>query len=54
MVLNGPQAMHALETQVEIIDPSGAVIQTLAGSKEQVAEGIFRVIQAKLIVGRRT
>jgi phosphopantothenoylcysteine decarboxylase/phosphopantothenate--cysteine ligase len=54
MVLNGPQAMHALDTQVEIIDPSGAVLQTLASSKEQVAEGIFRVIQAKLIVGRRT
>jgi phosphopantothenoylcysteine decarboxylase/phosphopantothenate--cysteine ligase len=49
MVLNGPQAMHALDTQVEIIDASGAVVQALAGSKEEVANGIFRVIQARLI-----
>jgi phosphopantothenoylcysteine decarboxylase/phosphopantothenate--cysteine ligase len=52
MVLNGPQAMHALDTQVEIIDSRGAVLKTLAGSKEQVADGIFRVIQARLIAGR--
>lgn len=52
MVLNGPQAMHALDTHVEIIDPSGAVIGSLSGSKEAVADGIFRVIQERLIDGR--
>ena len=40
MVLNGPEAMHSLENQVEVIDPGGAVIATLAGPKESVAEEI--------------
>ncbi|MBI2825975.1 MAG: phosphopantothenoylcysteine decarboxylase [Planctomycetia bacterium] len=52
MVLNGPQAMHALDTSVEIIDPSGAVIGSLAGTKEAVADGIFRVVQERLIESR--
>lgn len=49
MILNGPQAMNALDTQVEIIDPAGKVVESLAGSKEHVARGIFRVIQERLI-----
>jgi len=49
MVLNGPQAMNAIDTRVEVLDRSGAIVQTLAGSKEEVADGIFRVIQARLI-----
>ncbi len=49
MVLNGPQAMHALDTQVEIIDPRGVVLEALAGTKEQVSQGIFRIIQQRLI-----
>jgi phosphopantothenoylcysteine decarboxylase/phosphopantothenate--cysteine ligase len=49
MVLNGPQAMDALDNQVQIFDRSGDVIQELAGSKEQVAEGILRVIQERLV-----
>ena len=52
MVSNGPEAMHALDTQVEIIDRSGAVVQALSGTKEEVADGIFRVVQARLIAGR--
>ncbi len=52
MVSNGPEAMNARETNVEIIDPTGAVVQSLAGSKEEVADGIFRVIQARLITKR--
>jgi hypothetical protein len=49
MVLNGPQAMHSLENDVEIIDPQGNVIQSLSGPKEAVARGIFAVIQERLI-----
>jgi len=49
MVSNGPEAMNARETNVEIIDPTGAVVQSLSGTKEEVADGIFRVIQARLI-----
>lgn len=52
MVLNGPEAMHAAHTQVEVIDPTGNVVQAFTGSKEDVADGIFRVIQARLIDGR--
>ncbi|HVY58386.1 MAG TPA: phosphopantothenoylcysteine decarboxylase [Xanthobacteraceae bacterium] len=51
MVSNGPEAMHSLDTQVEVIDPSGAVVQALSGTKEEVADGIFRVIQERLITG---
>jgi phosphopantothenoylcysteine decarboxylase/phosphopantothenate--cysteine ligase len=49
MVLNGPEAMHSLENQVEILDPDGAVIATLAGPKTEVGRGIFQVIQQRLI-----
>jgi phosphopantothenoylcysteine decarboxylase / phosphopantothenate---cysteine ligase len=49
MVLNGPEAMNAPDNRVEIIDPTGAVLTTLAGSKEDVARGIFQVIQQRLI-----
>lgn len=49
MVLNGPEAMNAPDNRVEILDPSGAIVDTLAGSKEDVARGIFRVIQQRLI-----
>jgi phosphopantothenoylcysteine decarboxylase/phosphopantothenate--cysteine ligase len=53
MVSNGPEAMHALDTQVEVIDRTGAVVQPLSGTKEEVADGIFRVIQERLITGRK-
>lgn len=53
MVLNGPEAMHALDTRVEILDTTGAVIETLAGSKEAVARGIAATIHSRLIAVRR-
>lgn len=49
IVLNGPQAMHSTENDVEILSPAGNVVATFAGKKEQVAEGILQVIQARLI-----
>jgi phosphopantothenoylcysteine decarboxylase/phosphopantothenate--cysteine ligase len=49
MVLNGPEAMNAPDNRVEILDRTGAIVSTLAGSKEDVARGIFRVIQQRLI-----
>jgi phosphopantothenoylcysteine decarboxylase/phosphopantothenate--cysteine ligase len=52
MVSNGPEAMHSLENNVEIIDRSGAVLQALAGPKEDVARGIFAVIEERLISRR--
>jgi phosphopantothenoylcysteine decarboxylase/phosphopantothenate--cysteine ligase len=51
MVLNGPAAMDALQTQVEVIDRAGQVLAQLAGSKRQVAEGILALIETHLGVG---
>jgi phosphopantothenoylcysteine decarboxylase/phosphopantothenate--cysteine ligase len=49
MVLNGPEAMNAIDNQVEVLDPAGQIIETLAGPKEDVARGVFRVIEQRLI-----
>ncbi len=49
MVLNGPEAMHSLNNNVEIIDREGHVIEALSGQKETVAQGIFAVIERRLI-----
>lgn len=49
MVLNGPQAMSALDNEVEIIDRAGEVIARFAGAKEEVARGIAGVIQDRLV-----
>ena len=53
MVLNGPEAMNSPDNQVEILDPEGRVIESLSGTKEVVAQGIFQVIQQRLIDGRK-
>lgn len=49
MVLNGPEAMEAAENSVEIIAPSGDVVEALQGSKRDVATGILRLIQERLL-----
>ena len=49
MVLNGPEAMEAADNSVEIIAPNGDVVDALQGSKRDVAEGILRVIQKRLL-----
>lgn len=49
MVLNGPEAMNAVETQVEVLDPSGQVVAAISGSKEEVARRIFAVVAERLI-----
>ncbi|MBS0210633.1 MAG: phosphopantothenoylcysteine decarboxylase [Planctomycetes bacterium] len=51
MVVNGTEAMHAIDTRVEIIDRQGTVIETLAGPKTEVAAGIFGVIEKLLVAG---
>lgn len=53
IVLNGPEAMHAADTCVEIIDRQGAVIETFAGAKQEVGDAIARVIQRLLVESRR-
>jgi len=49
IVINGPAAIHARDTRVEIIDRRGKTLAALAGSKTQVAKGILRVIRQRLI-----
>jgi phosphopantothenoylcysteine decarboxylase/phosphopantothenate--cysteine ligase len=52
IVLNGPSAMDAADNQVEVLDKSGSVLAGLSGSKEDVARGIFRVIEERLVKPR--
>jgi phosphopantothenoylcysteine decarboxylase / phosphopantothenate---cysteine ligase len=49
MVLNAPTAIDSADNQVELLDKSGTVVAALAGSKESVAHGILKAIQARLI-----
>ncbi len=53
IVSNGPEAMHALNNSVEILDPSGDIVDSITGPKEAVARGILAVIQRRLIDSRR-
>lgn len=54
VVSNGPQAMHALDNDVEVIDRSGAVLAAISGSKEEVARGILEIVQRRLIERERS
>lgn len=49
IVVNGPAAMHAEQTEVEVLDRSGAVVGRFAGAKESVAGEIFAAIGRRLI-----
>jgi len=49
IVLNGPGAIHAKATDVEMIDPSGEILAAIAGTKEAVAAEIARVVSDRLI-----
>jgi phosphopantothenoylcysteine decarboxylase/phosphopantothenate--cysteine ligase len=49
IVLNGPAAMDAANNEVEVLDRTGAVVASLAGSKSLVARGILQAIQQRLI-----
>jgi phosphopantothenoylcysteine decarboxylase/phosphopantothenate--cysteine ligase len=51
IVVNGPAAMHAEQTEVEVLDRSGSVVGHFAGDKESVAQEIFAVIGQRLIRG---
>ncbi len=49
IVLNGVGAIGAVENSVEILDASGTIVAAIAGPKEEVARGIFRVIDERLL-----
>jgi phosphopantothenoylcysteine decarboxylase/phosphopantothenate--cysteine ligase len=52
IVLNGPEAMNALDNRVEIIAPNGDILATLSGSKLEVGREIFRVIETQLAANK--
>ncbi len=49
MVANGPEAMHSLTNRVEVLNRAGDVLEIIEGPKDDVARGILRLIQARLI-----
>jgi len=59
IVVNGPGAIHAADTAVEVLDRDGQVVASLSGPKVRVARDLFLAIQQRLITasrrpGRRT
>ena len=49
IVVNGPAAIHAADTQVEVLGKQGRVLGSFSGAKSEVARGIFALIQGQLI-----
>lgn len=49
IVVNGPEAVHAAETAVEILDAAGEIVATFTGCKREVSLNILRVISQRLI-----
>jgi phosphopantothenoylcysteine decarboxylase/phosphopantothenate--cysteine ligase len=45
IVLNGPSAINAADTRIEVLDRTGGTLAALSGSKLEVARGILKVIQ---------
>lgn len=48
MVLNGPEAMNSPNNSIEILDPTGMVVQAVSGTKGDVARVILAVINERL------
>jgi phosphopantothenoylcysteine decarboxylase/phosphopantothenate--cysteine ligase len=49
VVLNGTTAINAVDNDVDIISPGGNIVESVSGSKQQVAQRILAVIQTELI-----
>ncbi|EKK02221.1 phosphopantothenoylcysteine decarboxylase / phosphopantothenate-cysteine ligase [Rhodopirellula baltica SH28] len=49
MVSNGPEAINSSENQVELLDPSGDVIEHIRGTKEHVAQRLLHQIHHRLL-----
>ncbi|MCC9643913.1 phosphopantothenoylcysteine decarboxylase [Rhodopirellula sp. JC740] len=49
MVSNGPEAINSAENQVELLDPSGNVIEHIQGTKEHVARRLLHQIHHRLL-----
>ena len=49
IVLNGPEAIDAIDTRVEILGRDGQLLGSFSGGKDRVGKDIFDVIQRQLI-----
>ena len=49
IVLNGPTAIHAADTTVEVLDRHGTLAAGFTGSKHRVAEQLVQLIQQRLV-----
>lgn len=49
MVSNGVEAMNAPDNNVEVLAPDGAVLARLSGSKGDVARGVLRLVDDRLV-----
>jgi len=49
IVVNGPRAIHAVDTAVEILSPDGGPIASFEGDKRSVGRDVFGVITQRLI-----
>jgi len=49
IVLNGPEAMDAVDNSVEVIARNGQVLAAIRGDKSYVARGILAIIQRELM-----
>ena len=49
IVVNGPKALHAADTDVEVLDREGQVVGRFCGGKSDVARNLVAVIQRRLI-----
>jgi phosphopantothenoylcysteine decarboxylase / phosphopantothenate---cysteine ligase len=49
IVVNGPEAVDATETSVEVLDPAGEIVAAFSGGKRDVSREILRVIGERLM-----
>ncbi len=49
MISNGAEAISATDNNVEVLSPTGEVIAAIAGSKENVAAQVLRIIHERLV-----
>jgi phosphopantothenoylcysteine decarboxylase/phosphopantothenate--cysteine ligase len=49
IVVNGPAAVNAADTTVELLDRDGQVLGSFSGGKDDVARQLFHAIQRRLI-----
>ena len=50
MVSNDPKAIDSFENEIELLEPDGSVIATIAGSKQHVAGELMKNIDERLIM----